>query len=522
MAANLLVNDHNRNAPNSILHMLLHGILSNNGELVLEVSNRIERQLEEEASQEVLSLLEEEHVSEHHKLICRILAHDNTLASLPGGADMSLPLHLAVRMGSLSLCKEIYKAYPDAAKTPNNKGKLALHHAARFGNANITEFLLSVYPQGAAFASRKQKIPLHFSAAFGHLTVSQMLLKVHPVGAMQASNKGKLPLHHAAKWGRLAIVQLLLHRHPEGARFLDWEGSLPLHDASLENQEATAITLIKAFPQALQQCNIRGELPLFSAVRNNNPNMTFAMLQIYPEAGKLVLQNLNENDGINYIHWRVIELCLRCTTGYIASVDPTRYGIDPSYTSVSVSTNRNRLGFDASSTSTSSHPLIDHQQSMLQSVNSMIPPTSLRYVNSLGLNSSINPFFARVMLLEVTPDQQQPIGRQETIDYIVPTSQQSSIISVQSGLAPVVKRQRIQPRTSAEPDETSYNHDVSLHGSNHHRQPAPQVFTTFLPLHAAIHLNSSLPVLRKALENCSDQLGKMKNDIIIFALCLIY
>lgn len=456
------------------LHMLLQGMLSNNAGIILEGSRLIQLQLEEEASEEVLRILQNEpDVSEHQKLICRILAHDAKLASIPGGSDKSLPLHLAVRVGNLFLCKEIYKAYPAAVKTPNGKGKLALHHAARFGNVMVTEFLLSAYPQGAAFPSCKQKIPLHFSAAFGHITVSHMLLQANPTGAQKPSNKGKLPLHHAAKWGRLAVVKLLLQVYPDGAKFLDWENSLPLHDASLENQEATSLTLIRAFPQALQQCNIRGEIPLFSAVRNNNAYLSFIMLHIYPDGGKVVLQNLNENDGIAYLHWHIIELCLRGASGNISSADPKRYGINLPY----LSFNRKRQG------------ITEEEHSLLATVNASIPPTSLRYLNSSSLH--FNPCFARVVLLD-SPNRQ--VTHHSSSDVAL---DQTSVVN-----SPARPEPSKRPRISLDTPESSPNRTIDGKMS----LPS-QVFTTFLPLHAAIHVNSSLPVLKKALENCCDQLG---------------
>jgi ankyrin repeat protein len=476
---------------NSHLHMLLQGILSNNAELILEGTRLIDRQLEEEASKEVLEIHEDvSDASEHHKLICRILAHDNKLASIPGGSDRSLPLHLAVRIGSLSLCKEIYKAYPDAVKTPNSKGKLALHHAARFGNVMVTEFLLSAYPQGASFPSCKQKIPLHFSAAFGHSTVSRMLLQANPAGAKKPSNKGKLPLHHAAKWGRISVVKLLLHVHPDGARFLDWENSLPLHDASLENQEATSLILMRSFPQALQQCNIRGEIPLFSAIRNNNANLSFAMLQVYPDGGKLVLQNLTENDGINYLHWRILELCLRGATGNISSVYPKRYGIDLPHLALS----RKRQG------------VTEAEQSMLISMNKSIHPMSLRYLNSQGLHS--NPFFARVLLLDAPNDQQNYINVEPNeLHNAIPSSTGDTVDSADATTAPESSNVTKRPRIALDTTDTNRQNSTNIHHDNQQSSTQTHVFTTFLPLHSAIRLNSSLPVLRKALENCSDQLG---------------
>jgi ankyrin repeat protein len=458
-------------------------MLSNNSEIILEGSRLIQLQLEEEASEEVIRLLQNEpDVSEHQKLICRILAHDAKLASIPGGSDRSLPLHLAVRVGNLSLCKEIYKAYPDAVKTPNSKGKLALHHAARYGNVMVTEFLLAAYPQGASFPSSKQKIPLHFSAAFGHITVSHMLLQANPAGAQKPSNKGKLPLHHAAKWGRVAVVKLLLQVYPDGARFLDWENSLPLHDASLENQEATSLTLIRAFPQALQQCNIRGETPLFSAVRNNNAYLSFIMLQIYPDGGKLVLQNLNENDGIAYLHWHIIELCLRGATGNISSADPIRYGINLPY----LAFNKKRQGIS------------EEEHSLLMAMNASIPTSSLRYLNSPSLY--FNPYFARVVLLDC---QQHQSHAEATSNSSFDDALDETSVSISPAKSHTSKR----PRMSLDTEDSSPHHTMDRqHDHQNLSRPSP-LFTTFLPLHAAIHMNSSLPVLKKALENCLDQLG---------------
>ena len=523
------------------LHILLHGMLSHNAENVHIGSSLIQQQLESEASPDVRCIMKDaENISEEVKLIIRILAHDPTLATIPGGPDLSLPLHLAVHMGNLFLCQQIYKFFPDAVKTPNSKGKLALHLAARCGHIDVTDFLLQVYPQASSYASRKRKLPLHFSASDGHLTVTRMLLQAYPAGARKASAKGKIALHQAAKWGRLDVVQLLLQVYPEGARCLDWEGSLPLHDASLENQETVAKVLIAAFPEGLQQCNIRGEVPLFAAVRNNNPSMSYAMLQVYPDGGKLVLQNLNENDRVNYLHWRVLELCLRGATGMLSSADPRSYGIDlpPG------NRRTERGGMDAA-----------------------VPVP--RYVNMQALNSSVlNQFCTQVVLFEV-PSQGVPfpvsasssagtndvaaassshsfssshaaassstaswnaswafihpeLSNNTAGNSMVPSSQGSAPQEVteesKDGSEPEDVAQTSSKRSRVDKQDANQKMVVpSSDGlcatrmglSRYFHDPrilqSARTFTVFLPLHAAIDVGASLPVLRKALENCSDQ-----------------
>jgi len=468
------------------LHILLQGMHSHDLEQIVQGSSLIRSQLEAEASEKVKAIHTSAcNISDEVKFVVRILAHQPDLAAVRGGRDDNLPLQIAAQIGNLYLCRMIWKAYPDAVKLPNKKGKLPLHSAARCGHLDVVNFLIQVFPKGAAFQSKKRKLPLHFSVSDGHYQVTKRLLQAHPEGVRAPSAKGKLPLHLAARWGHVDVVKLLLDIYPDGAKFLDWEGSLPLHDASLENQEEVAKMLIAAYPEGLKACNIRGELPLFASIRSNNPKLAFEMLRIFPEGGKLILQGLNETDRVATLHWHGLELCLRAATGMLSSINPRSFGIVSSF-------EREHLGLAGA-------------------------PEALREIPHYAYMRDIEPaasqFCTRVMLVEV------PNVSADLIEVGNPqdTRPEQSQIGVDTHLPRPAKRIRGESDSVSCLKHTSLVLEDLNQGSDHNvssrsqktlkktELPVSRSVTVFLPMHAAIQIKASYPVLRRVLAQCPDQ-----------------
>jgi ankyrin repeat protein len=469
------------------LHILLQGMHSHDVEQIVQGCNLIRTQLEAEASQDEDIFNPSSDVSQEVRFVVKILAHHPTFARVRGGRDNNLPLHIAAQMGNLYLCDIIFKAYPEAVKLPNKKGKLPLHSAARNGHADVVSLLIKAYPKGAAFVSKKRKLPLHFSVSDGHVRATQKLLEAYPDGVRSPSAKGKLALHLASRWGHIDVVRLLLDMYPEGARFLDWEGSLPIHDASLENQEDIVTLLMATFPEGLQTCNIRGELPLLAAVRNNNPALAYSMLELYPEAGKLILQSLNETDRVSTLHWNGLELCLRAATGMLSSINPRAFGMDTIRPS-----------------GCRSFPDIPY------------------YANLRGIDQLAPQFCTRVMLVEV-PDQglarhniSQP-GDQKDQPTHGDLKKRSNEFAHGAECRSAKRGRYDSMPVAVSTVATTCQTMVNLQSFAGDRpltvkttgkpacMPVSKYANVFLPMHAAIHIRASFHVLQRVLTQCSDQ-----------------
>ena len=207
--------------------------------------------------------------------------------------------------------------YPKAVSTPNNKGKLPIHYAVRQGRTNVCRLLLTINPKSAFCATSKLKLPLHYAISEGYMDISKDLLQINARAIHATTSKGKIPLHFAARWGHVELIDHLLALCPHLAQSSDWENQLPLHDAAREGQVEASKRLIRAYPDGLKQKNIFNELPLFAAVRFGREKLVAEMIRWYPASGGCILRDAISNDLVHDGDWNILELCLRGAVGIL-------------------------------------------------------------------------------------------------------------------------------------------------------------------------------------------------------------
>lgn len=250
-------------------------------------------------------------------------------AQVADGTDGSLPLHRIVENErkihwNTDGPRDLYRAYPLAARIADINGRLPLHRAAasiahHSGPADsdneegqsVVLSLVEEYPEAASQTDKSGRTPLHQIAESAEVWDAgvEAILNAHPAAPrMRAGPElhNRLPIHMAAASpdARRSLIERLVELHPRGVSQVDNLGKLALHLACEEgkNWDKGVRAIYDAFPEAIGQveANERGWLPLTMAAAcpNAGADLIDELAELHPDAARAV-----DNDGRRALHW---------------------------------------------------------------------------------------------------------------------------------------------------------------------------------------------------------------------------
>jgi ankyrin repeat protein len=196
-------------------------------------------------------------------------------AQVADGIDGSLPLHRIVENErkvhwNFDGARDLYRAYPLAARIADANGRLPLHRAAaavaphpgpaseNADGGSIVCSLVEEYPEAASQTDKWGRLPLHYVIAecaevwdegveailnahacnrrCPHADVVEALIRAYPDALLQTEEKGMTPLHYACRFKvPKEAVRMLLHLYPTRGHAVvsmrDLKGRTPLYYA---------------------------------------------------------------------------------------------------------------------------------------------------------------------------------------------------------------------------------------------------------------------------------------------------
>ena len=254
-------------------------------------------------------------------------------AQVADGIDGSLPLHRIVENErkvhwNFDGPRDLYRAYPLAARIADANGQLPLHRAAaaiahhsgpaseNTDGRSVVCSLVEEYPEAASQTDKSGRTPLHMIAECAEVWDEgvESILNAHPAAPRLRAGPelhNRLPIHMAAASpdARRSLIERLVELHPRGVSQADHVGKLPLHLACENGKrwDKGVRAIYDAFPGAigLREANARGWMPLTMAAAcpNAGADLIDELAELHPEAASEV-----DSDGRVALHWA-------CATG---------------------------------------------------------------------------------------------------------------------------------------------------------------------------------------------------------------
>jgi len=149
-----------------------------------------------------------------------------------GNAISQDPLHLAVQVGNLTLCKYVIDTTGDYNPS-DERNETALHFAAKLGHFEICQLIINNVDNKNP-SCLNGDTPLHFASGFnGNFDICQLIIN-SVANKNPAAYGGKTPLHLASQYGNTRICQILIDSI-DNINPADHNGQTPLHIAAQKN-----------------------------------------------------------------------------------------------------------------------------------------------------------------------------------------------------------------------------------------------------------------------------------------------
>jgi ankyrin repeat protein len=252
-------------------------------------------------------------------------------AQVADGIDGSLPLHRIVENErkvhwNFDGPRDLYRAYPLAARIADANGRLPLHRAAaaiahhsgpaseNTDGRSVVCSLVEEYPEAASQTDKSGRTPLHQIAESAEVWDEgvEAILNAHPPAPRLRAGPelhNRLAIHMAAASpdARRSLIERLVELHPRGVALADGLGKLPLHLAceAAKTWDKGVRAIYDAFPDAIRQAeeNERGWMPLTMAAAcpNAGADLIDVLAELHPEAASQV-----DNDGRLALHWACV------------------------------------------------------------------------------------------------------------------------------------------------------------------------------------------------------------------------
>ena len=252
-------------------------------------------------------------------------------AQVADGIDGSLPLHRIVENErkvhwNFDGPRDLYRAYPLAARIADANGRLPLHRAAaaiahhsgpaseNSDGRSVVCNLVQEYPEAASQTDKTGRLPLHMIAESAEVWDEgvEAILNAHPAAPRIRAGPelhNRLAIHMAAASpdARRSLIERLVELHPRGVSQADRLGKLPLHLACEAGKkwDKGVHAIYDAFPGAIRQAeaNTRHWMPLTMAAAcpNAGADLIDKLAELYPEAAQQV-----DADGRLALHWACV------------------------------------------------------------------------------------------------------------------------------------------------------------------------------------------------------------------------
>ena len=175
------------------------------------------------------------------------------------------PLHLAAKIGNLTVCKliieNVFDKNPTASLYPElreqrintNDQWTPLHLAANYGHFSVCEFIIDNVSEKNPKDQQKWT-PLHSAANYGHFSVCELI--INKISEKNPKDQQKwTPLHSAAQNGHLTVCELILSNirkcntvrtgNPQSYNPYDKLGNTPFNLAAQSSHEQVGTMIIK-------------------------------------------------------------------------------------------------------------------------------------------------------------------------------------------------------------------------------------------------------------------------------------
>jgi len=252
-------------------------------------------------------------------------------AQVADGIDGSLPLHRIVENErkvhwNYDGPRDLYRAYPLAARIADANGRLPLHRAAaaiahhsgpasdNADGRSVVCNLVEEYPEAASQTDKSGRTPLHMIAESAEVWDEgvEAILNAHPAAARlragpELHNRLAIHLAAASPDARRSLIERLVELHPRGVSLVDHLGKLPLHLACEAGKkwDKGVRAIYDAFPAAIGQAeaNERRWMPLSMAAAcpNAGADLIDVLAELHPEAANEV-----DTDGRLALHWACV------------------------------------------------------------------------------------------------------------------------------------------------------------------------------------------------------------------------
>ena len=293
--------------------------------------------------------------SQGHEEIVRILLRKNADPNLLGGPLLQLPLHIAssrgagaigaahnllkvglrnsrlvkdargnipityaVRIGSLSLVKEMLRILMKEQmqwKSDYN-GDYLVHIAARTGKTNVMTVLGRVGQADMNVRNNDGQTPLHISSKIGDDAMVRVLQNFN-ANADVIDKKERTALHVAAEYGHTVIVEILVEKFRANVHMRTKDGSTLMHLAAEHGYADTVLAFIKR-GVPLHMPNKSGTLCLHAAAANGHVKVVKTLIK----KGSPV--DVRTKDGYTALHLAVLNgqpEIIQVLLGFGAKVD---------------------------------------------------------------------------------------------------------------------------------------------------------------------------------------------------------
>jgi hypothetical protein len=252
-------------------------------------------------------------------------------AQVADGIDGSLPLHRIVENErkvhwNFDGPRDLYRAYPLAARIADANGRLPLHRAAaaiahhsgpaseNSDGRSVVCSLVEEYPEAASQTDKSGRTPLHIVAECAEVWDEgvEAILNAHPAAPRlragpELHNRLAIHLAAASPDARRSLIERLVELHPRGVSLPDHLGKLPLHLACEAGKkwDKGVRAIYDAFPGAIRQAeeNQRQWMPLTMAAAcpNAGADLIDILAELHPEAAQVV-----GTDGRLALHWACV------------------------------------------------------------------------------------------------------------------------------------------------------------------------------------------------------------------------
>lgn len=252
-------------------------------------------------------------------------------AQVADGTDGSLPLHRIVENErkvhwNFDGPRDLYRAYPLAARIADANGRLPLHRAAaaiahhsgpasdNTDGRSVVCNLVEEYPEAASQTDKSGRTPLHQIAESAEVWDEgvEAILNANPAAPRlragpELHNRLAIHLAAASPDARRSLIERLVELHPRGVSQEDHLGKLPLHLACEAGKkwDKGVRAIYDAFPAAIGQAerNDRSWMPLTMAAAcpNAGADLINVLAELHPEAARVA-----DTDGRFALHWACV------------------------------------------------------------------------------------------------------------------------------------------------------------------------------------------------------------------------